>query len=135
MIAYREDVSGLRPEHLGGFFVGWPKAPSRDSHLRLLRNSDHVALAWDSDTRRVVGFATALTDGVLVASIPLLEVLPDHQGRGIGKALVTRLLTRLDDLYAIDLVCDEPLVPFYESLGFGRGVAMSIRRYDRQAGA
>ena len=82
-----------------------------------------------------MGFATAITDGVLCASIPLLEVLPAHRGQGVGTRLVERLTTRLDDLYAIDLVCDENAAEFYEALGFRRGVAMSVRRYDRQAGA
>jgi precorrin-8X/cobalt-precorrin-8 methylmutase len=78
---------------------------------------------------RVIGFATAISDGVLSAYVPLLEVLPEHQGRGIGTELMRRLLIRLGGLYMVDLACDEELAPFYERLGLARtGVAMGIRR-------
>ena len=36
---------------------------------------------------------TPITDGVLMAFIPLLEVLPDHRGRGIGGMLLEHLVT------------------------------------------
>ena len=98
-----------------------------------MRGSSHVVLARDG--RRVVGFVTAISDGVLSAYIPLLEVLPDHQGRGIGSELVRRLVARLESLYMIDLCCDAELEPFYRRLGFltlDRG--MGIRNYDALAG-
>jgi len=80
------------------------------------------------DGERVVGFVTAISDGVLSAYVPLLEVLPDHQGRGIGSELVRRLLDRLGDLYMIDVVCDENVVPFYERLGLRRlDAALGVR--------
>jgi ribosomal protein S18 acetylase RimI-like enzyme len=68
----------------------------------------------------VVGFVTAISDGVLSAYIPLLEVLPEYQGRGIGAELVRRLLDRLGGLYMVDLCCDEDVVGFYERLGLAR---------------
>jgi len=91
-----------------------------------LRGSSHVVLARDG--RRVVGFVTAISDGVLSAYIPLLEVLPDFQGRGVGKELTRRLLAQLDGLYMVDLSCDEELVPFYEALGLTRlDAALGLR--------
>jgi ribosomal protein S18 acetylase RimI-like enzyme len=67
---------------------------------------------------------------VLSACIPLLEVLPEHQGPGIDTELVRRALTLLGDRYMIDLVCDEELVPFYERLGLQRVVGMALRNPD-----
>jgi ribosomal protein S18 acetylase RimI-like enzyme len=65
------------------------------------------------------------------AYIPLLEVLPEYQGSGIGSELVRRVLAPVGDLYMVDLACDEELVPFYERLGFMRvGAAMGIRNRD-----
>jgi GNAT superfamily N-acetyltransferase len=80
-----------------------------------LRGSSHVVLARDG--ARVVGFVTAISDGVLSAYIPLLEVRPEYQRQGIGTELVRRLLDVLRGLYMVDLVCDEDVVPFYERLG------------------
>ena len=116
MIEYADDLHGVEPGHLEGFFVGWPSPPSPERHLELLLGSAAVVLARDGE--RVVGFVTAISDGVLSASIPLLEVLPEYQGRGIGTELMRRILARLDGLYMVDLSCDAPLEPFYARLGF-----------------
>jgi GNAT superfamily N-acetyltransferase len=88
-------------------------------------------LARETDTGRAVGFVTAVGDGVLSAFIPLLEVLPEHQGRGVGTELVRRMLERPGDLYMVDLCCDEELVPFYERFEMERWVGMGLR--NRQA--
>ena len=135
MIVYAESAVGLRAEQLaGGFWVGWPNPPSPETHLRLLHGSDHIVLAVDDATEQVVGFITAITDGVLCAYIPLLEVLPAYQGQGIGRELAHRMLARLDNLYMIDLLCDPDVQPFYERLGLRRATGMMARNYAQQAG-
>jgi ribosomal protein S18 acetylase RimI-like enzyme len=128
VIEYTTSVDGVTADQLEGFFVGWPSPPSRERHLDLLRGSAHVVLAKDGD--RVVGFVTAISDGVLSAYIPLLEVLPEFQGRGIGSELVRRLRDRLGDLYMVDVVCDEGVVPFYARFGLQRFDA-ALGRRDR----
>ncbi len=125
-IRYETSVSDVRLEQLSGFFEGWPVAPSPKRHLALLRGSDHVLLARRRDGR-VVGFVTANGDGVLSASIPLLEVLPAYRGRGIGSELVRRLLDALADLYMVDLSCDAELEPFYRRFGMVALGGMGIR--------
>jgi ribosomal protein S18 acetylase RimI-like enzyme len=133
-IRYTSDAGGVRPEQLEGFFEGWPDAPSPETHLRILEGSDDIVLAIDDASGAVVGFVTAITDGVISAYIPLLEVLPAYRGRGIARELVTRLREALRGYYMIDLVCDEALARFYEPLGFRRMLAMAIRDYDAQSG-
>ena len=82
-----------------------------------------------------MGFITAISDSVLCAYIPLLEVLPDYQGRGIGQELTQRMLAKLDHLYMVDLLCDANLQPFYARLGMRAASGMLRRNYARQAGA
>jgi ribosomal protein S18 acetylase RimI-like enzyme len=135
MVFYTESIVGVTAEQLGGFFVGWPNPPSAETHLRLLEGSDHVVLALDAEEYRVVGFITALSDGVLSAYISHLEVLPEWQGRGIGSQLLERMLARLDGLYGIDLLCDPPLRSFYAQHGMRPAAGMCVRNYDRQSGA
>ncbi|UQN06831.1 hypothetical protein [Deinococcus sp. QL22] len=45
------------------------------------------------------------------------------------------LFGQLAHLYAVDLCCDDNLIPFYERLGMQRGTAMVRRDYARQSGA
>ncbi|WP_372699860.1 GNAT family N-acetyltransferase [Arthrobacter sp. JSM 101049] len=123
---YTFDVSGLVPADLpGGFFVGWPSPPSPEKHLQVLRGSYRALVALEAG--RVVGFITAISDGVATAFIPWLEVLPEAQGRGIGSVLVRRMQDELADLYSIDLVCDDGVAPFYDQLGWHRAQAMIQR--------
>ena len=88
----------------------------------------------DEESGHVVGFITAISDHVLSAYIPLLEVLPEYRGRGIGRELVGRMLDRLRGLYMIDLVCDPDLEPFYTSMGMYPATGMMIRNYEHQSG-
>jgi ribosomal protein S18 acetylase RimI-like enzyme len=135
MIRYEDSVDVIRPDQLRGFFSGWPEHPAPETHLELLRGSDLVVLAIDTEFSAVVGFVTAITDGVLAAYLPFLEVLPAYRRRGIGSELVTRVVARLRDLYMVDLVCDPDVLPFYESLGFRAGTSAMIRSQSRRAGA
>jgi GNAT superfamily N-acetyltransferase len=135
MIEYRPSAQGLTPDHLRGFFVDWAKPPQPETHLRLLRQSALVMIAWDSEAERVVGFCTALTDGVLTAYIPYLEVLPDWQGRGIGSELFRRMIQRLKGLYAVDLLCDPGLQSYYSRFKMMPVAGMMLRRYELQTGA
>jgi hypothetical protein len=112
---YTSSLEGVGPEHLVGFFEGWPSPPSAERHLEILTGSSEVIMAVRSGT--IVGFVTAVTDGVLAAYIPLLEVRRDERGRGIGSALAFRMLARLGSFYMVDVVCDADLLPFYERLG------------------
>lgn len=135
-VHYSDSLSTISANDLrGGFFVGWPNPPAPETHLRLLQGSSAVVLALDSDTNQVVGFITAISDGVLAAYIPLLEVLPAYQSQGIGGELVKRMLDRLSHLYMVDLLCDADLQPWYARQGMRPATGMIVRNYSRQSGA
>lgn len=125
------EVAGLTGADVEPFFEGWPQPPSTGRMLEALHGAAHVALAWEGD--RLVGFATALTDGALFASVPLVEVVADRRGEGIGSSLIRSLLDRFPDLYGVDLCCDDDVVPFYERLGFTRVNGMVVRRPEALA--
>lgn len=127
------DCSTLKADQLIGFFVGWPKPPSNTKLLQILNAAHVVSLAWSDD--RIIGFVYAISDGVLSAYIPLLEVLPEHQGHGLGSRLVEDILAQLNGLYMIDLVCDPELEKFYRPHGFTMLAGMARRNYANQSGA
>ena len=39
----------------------------------------------------------------------------------------------LRELYMIDLLCDENVIPYYEKLGMRKSQGANIRNYDRQS--
>lgn len=133
MIAYTDSVQNISAENLQGFFVGWKNPPSSETHLKLLAGSDRIIMALDDETGNVVGFITAISDGILCAYIPLLEVLPAYQKRGIGQELVRRMSEKLKELYMVDLFCDPELQPFYARFGMKPGFGMMLRNYERQS--
>jgi hypothetical protein len=44
------------------------------------------------------------------------------------------MLEKLKNYYAIDICCDEDLVPFYKRFGFEKVAGMIKRNYNRQNG-
>jgi ribosomal protein S18 acetylase RimI-like enzyme len=133
VITYTDSVDNITADKLHGFFVGWPNPPSPEKHLEILHSAYKVWLAINTETGNVVGFMNAISDGVLSAFIPLLEVLPEYQGQGIGSELARRMLDSLRHLYTIDLICDADMQPFYARLGMQPYTGMVFRNYDRQS--
>jgi len=132
VVRYTKSTDGLSVDRLEGFFVGWREPRTPEEHLEILRGSDHIVLAIDEETGNVIGFVTAISDGVQAAFIPLLEVLPFHRGRGIGSELIRRMVQTLDPIPCIDLTCDREMQPFYERLGMERSVGMIHRRFAKE---
>lgn len=122
------DAGALHEGDLEPFFVGWTKPPTLAQRLAMLQAAHGVVLARENN--RLVGFVTAISDGVNWTYIPLLEVHPDYQHKGIGTELMRRIIDRYRDFYGIDLNCDDDLVPFYERLGMARLNGMLIRNRD-----
>ncbi|MFJ5990424.1 GNAT family N-acetyltransferase [Lentzea sp. NPDC092896] len=125
MISYSTDLSGLTEADLAGFFVGWPTPPSPAQHLAVLHGSYRVVIARSQD--EVAGFVNMISDGVLTAFIPWLEVRPSFQGQGIGTELMRRIVAEAAHLYSVDLTCDEALRPYYERLGMAALTGMGLR--------
>jgi ribosomal protein S18 acetylase RimI-like enzyme len=132
MIRYSNDKSIIDQLDIFGFFVGWPSPPNEDTLKKLLKNSQHIQLAIIDN--KLIGFVNALSDLTLTAYIPLLEVLPEYKGQGIGTQLIKNIQADLNDFYMIDICCDEDVIPFYKKLGFTQGHSMSSRNYQMQNG-
>ena len=82
----------------------------------------------------LVGAGRALADGVDCAYIADVAVHPDHQGRGLGKAIIRRLVAQAEGHKKIILYANPGTEPFYLELGFlPMNTAMAI--WWDQAGA
>ena len=132
MIEYTNNLDKITENMLIGFFVGWPNPPSPAAHMKVLKGSYCVWLAIDTESNRVVGFVNAISDGVMAAYIPLIEILPEYQGKGVGIGLMERMLCSLKDLYMVDLLCDKDLQKYYTRFGMKETTGALLRNYERQ---
>jgi len=64
-----------------------------DKLKRAFERSFAVVFAFDEE--RLIGLARATCDGEYQAAIYDMVVLPDYQGRGVGKMIMDELLSRL----------------------------------------
>jgi len=125
-IKYSSDIKDITAQKLNGFFVGWAKPLTPQQHYNHLAKSACFITALCGN--RVVGFITAISDGIGCAFIPLLEVLPEYQKQGIGSQLVSMMLEALKDVSSIDLMCDEDVQGFYERFGLKKLSGMGLRK-------
>jgi len=95
--------------------VGWWPQRTPEKIARVLQDALAVG-AWDGD--QLVGFARAVSDGHFHAYIDDVAVRPDHQRKGLGSLLLTKLLDGLQEVETVTLFCQQSLVPFYEAHGF-----------------
>lgn len=99
--------------------VGW-RAYTRDpDNLKKgVMNSLCVLGAYEDE--KLVGLIRAVGDAVTIVFIQDILVHPAYQRRGIGRALVARLLERYRNVRQIHLLTDDipETVGFYKAVGF-----------------
>lgn len=97
--------------------TGWGQRPLEDFE-RALAGSWAVCTAWEGG--RLLGMARIISDGCLHAYINEMIVLPEAQGRGLGRGLLQRLLARCQaaGLSDIQLFAAAGKSGFYRELGF-----------------
>jgi len=86
--------------------------------MRALERSHSVVTAWVKGS--LVGLGNAISDGSLVVYYPHMLVLPEFQGRGIGRQLMKRLMKRYRGFHQHILVAEGKAVSFYRKCGFKR---------------
>lgn len=99
--------------------VGWTNYTTNpDTLAKGLQQSLSLLAAYDGN--RLVGLLRAVGDGATIVFIQDILVLPNYQGQGIGRTLMTRTLERFSNVYQCHLLTDqtEKMRAFYTSLGF-----------------
>lgn len=100
---------------------GLSGACERGKVMEALAGSHALVTAWDAE--RLVGLGNSLSDGHLVVYYPHLLVSPAYRGRGIGSAIMRRLMRRYAGLRRQVIVAEEGASDFYAKLGFERASA------------
>ena len=94
----------------------WSSAEKPQELINALQNSHSLITAWDGD--KLVGLGNALSDGYLVVYYPHLLVLPEYQGKGIGKMIMDRFHEKYSTFHQQILVADGKSIDFYKKCGF-----------------
>jgi ribosomal protein S18 acetylase RimI-like enzyme len=95
-------------------------------------NSIYKCFVYESE--KIVGVGRALADGIDCSYICDVAVLPDYQGLGIGKDIVSKLVELSKGHRKIILYSNPGKESFYKKLGFKRmSTAMAIFANQDQA--
>lgn len=97
---------------------GWSSAEKPDLLHKALLASHSLFTAWDGGS--LVGLGNAISDGYLIVYYPHLLVLPEYQGKGIGRELMRRLIERYEGFHQHMLVADGRAIDFSRKCGFVR---------------
>jgi GNAT superfamily N-acetyltransferase len=114
---WRSDTSTVDWDELTELYRIAPFGSKSPEALRtVFGNSMFVRFAYADDV--LVGAGRALADGLDCAYIADLAVHPEHQGHGLGKALIHELLTAAKEHKKIILYARPGTEGFYASVGF-----------------
>lgn len=101
--------------------AGWRYYVSHPEILhKAYQHSLKVLAAWCKG--KLVGIIRAVGDGYTILYIQDIIVLPEYQGRGIGKALLYAMCEQYHGIYQKVLLTDNQpdTMSFYESCGFSQ---------------
>lgn len=126
-------VENVDWEELSRLYLIAPLGDKDPNDLKVaFSNSMFKCFGYDSG--RLIAVGRALADGRDCSYICDVAVHPDHQGMGIGKEVVTRLVTLSKEHKKIILYTAVGNVSFYRKLGFKRmATAMAIFKNQVQA--
>jgi N-acetylglutamate synthase-like GNAT family acetyltransferase len=106
--------------------------PARETESAQVRELIHLVginpmdLDWKrfivavNDRDEMIGCGQLKPHGKEILELASLAVYPDHQGKGVARAIVEYLLK--DSPRPLYLMCESSLGPFYEKFGF-RGIS------------
>jgi N-acetylglutamate synthase-like GNAT family acetyltransferase len=122
--------------------------PARETDAAPIRDLIHVVginptgLDWKrfvvavNDRDEMIGCGQLKPHGQGILELASIAVYPEHQGKGVARAIIERLLK--DSPQPLYLMCRSTLGPFYEKFGF-RAIAYEempnyFQRMSRLAG-
>ena len=132
-IAWSYTIAGLDWAELEALYRSAPLGNKNAAGLAIVfANSRYCCFARENG--RLVGAGRALADGADCSYICDVAVLPTHQGSGIGKEIVAKLVEFSKGHKKIILYSVPGKEPFYRKFGFRRMLtAMAIFENQAQA--
>jgi GNAT superfamily N-acetyltransferase len=96
----------------------WSSAEKPQQLMPALRSSHSLVTARVD--KELVGLGNAISDGHLVTYFPHILVLPQYQGKGVGRRMMEAMLQRYFGFHQLILTADGEAVEFHKSQGFVR---------------
>lgn len=96
----------------------WSSAEKPDLLYKGLLNSETLITAWEG--KQLIGLGNAISDGYLTVYYPHLLVLPEYQGKGIGKMICDKMQEKYSHFHMQMLTADGKSIDFYKKNGFER---------------
>ena len=129
-IAWTDTLEGLDWEELSALYTAALGEKSAATLKTVFSNSRYHFFVRDDG--RLVGAGRALADGVDTSYVCDIAVLPDYQGSGLGKEIVSRLVASSRGHKKIILYAVPGKEGFYRKFGFRR-MATAMAIFDDQA--
>ncbi|WP_343731255.1 GNAT family N-acetyltransferase [Duganella sp.] len=132
-LTWFDSIETLDWDELSALYHAAPLGNKNPADLKVaFGNSRFVCFAREDG--RLVGVGRALADGIDCSYICDVAVLPSHQGTGLGKEIVARLVELSAGHKKIILYAVPGKEPFYKKFGFKRmRTAMAIFANPAQA--
>ena len=132
-LIWSHSIDGLDWNELAALYDAAPLGSKRPSGLKtVFTNSMFKCFVYEE--QKLVGVGRALADGVDCSYICDVALLPSHQGLGLGKQIVAKLVELSRGHRKIILYSVPGKESFYKKLGFKRmSTAMAI--FEDQAAA
>src|SRR5262245_20350693 len=127
------DASTIDWTELSRLYRIAPLGDKQPDDLKLaFSNSRYMCFVFDGGA--LIGAGRALADGVDCAYLCDVAVHPDYQGRGLGRAIINRLVEFSSGHRKVILYANPGTEPMYRKLGFMRmRTAMAIFQDQDQA--
>ncbi|HYJ96680.1 MAG TPA: GNAT family N-acetyltransferase [Burkholderiaceae bacterium] len=123
---WSDDLNSVDWEELSALYRVAPLGDKKPADL-MRSFSNSLYRCFVREDARLVGVGRALADGVDCAYICDIAVLPSHQGTGLGKQIVGRLVELSRGHRKVILYAVPGKEPFYRKFGFKRmTTAMAI---------
>jgi GNAT superfamily N-acetyltransferase len=118
-------------EQVAGLFraVGWGERDPNDVRAAFARCT-FKAFAFEGN--ELVGFGRTVDDGQFYATVVDVVVSPAHQRKGIGRAIVEDIQSRLQGFLVVTLTAAPDVQPFYRQLGWRNQTTAMIRPRSKE---
>lgn len=124
---WKTGAEGVDWEELSALYRAAPLGDKKPEHLRLVFGNSLFKCFVHDAQGRLVAAGRVLADGADCAYLCDIAVLPEHQGSGLGRQLVGRLVEMSRGHKKIILYAVPGKEPFYRRFGFLRmKTAMAI---------